>query len=285
MGIVLGLLAALGQAFGYVSIKKSFKELNPSIAFFFDACFGILIWAPFALVVGVDFKQLSLVARFALLSAILSEAFVFYALSKGHLSISGTIFASYPIFTILFSFFLNNERLQPFHWIFVFLTILGIIVISLPKEINKRELKEKMYIFWPLAAAITVGLSDTLSKRIIDKTSAETFLFALAFAQAPVAIGYLLVTKQPINQFKNVLFEFNKYKFAILGSFLNIAAVLFLWLAFSKTYASIASPLTASYPAILVILAMIFLKEKPNKREFFGLLMTVIGIIGIGIYY
>jgi drug/metabolite transporter (DMT)-like permease len=98
MGIIFGLLAALGQAFGYVSIKKSFKELNPSIAFFFDACFGLLLWVPFALIIGINFNQLPTVVGFALLSALLSEAFVFYALSKGHLSISGTIFAAYPIF-------------------------------------------------------------------------------------------------------------------------------------------------------------------------------------------
>lgn len=285
MGIIFGLLAALGQAFGYVSIKKSFKELNPSISFFFDACFGLLIWVPFALIIGVNFGQLSLVARFALLSALLSEAFVFYALSKGHLSISGTVFAAYPIFTILFSYFINSERLQPFHWLFVGLTILGILIVSFPKEFKKGELKQKLYILWPLAAAMTVGLSDTLSKRIIDKTSAETFLFALAFAQLPVAIGYLLVTKQSLGQFGLALKEFNKYKFAILGSFLNIVAVLFLWLAFSSTFASIASPLTAAYPALLVILAVVFLKEKPTLRELVGLFTTIAGIVGISMYY
>lgn len=132
---------------------------------------------------------------------------------------------------------------------------------------------------------MAVGLSDTLSKGIIDKTSAETFLFALAFAQMPVAIGYLLITKQPLRQFEIAVKNVNQYKHAILGSFLNIVAVLFLWLAFSSTYASIASPLTAVYPALLVILAMIFLKEKPSIREWVGLITTIVGIIGISFFY
>lgn len=285
MGIIFGLLAALGQAFGYVSIKKSFKELNPSIAFFFDACFGLFLWVPFSLFLGVSFEELSVVAGFALLSALLSEAFVFYALSKGHLSISGTIFAAYPIFTILFSYVLNGERLLPLHWLFVALTILGIIIVSLPKEFKGGELNSKLYIVWPLVAAITVGLSDTLSKGIIDKTSAQTFLFALAFAQIPVSIGYLLVTKQSLGQFEIALKEFGKYKFAILGSLLNVVAVLFLWLAFASTYASIASPLTAAYPALLVILAVIFLKEKPIQREIIGLIVTIAGIVGISFFF
>jgi drug/metabolite transporter (DMT)-like permease len=285
MGIVFGLLAALGQAFGYISIKKSFKELNPSIAFFFDACFGVLLWIPFALFVGVNFNQLHIVTGFALLSALLSEAFVFYALSKGNLSISGTIFAAYPVFTIFFSYIFNNERLLLLHWIFVGLTILGILIVSLPKKFRKEELKNKLYVLWPLSAAIAVGLSDTLSKGIIDKTSAQTFLFALAFAQIPVAIGYLLVTKQSLSQFRGAINEFNKYKYAILGSLLTVLSVLFLWLAFASTYASIASPITAAYPALLVLLAIIFLKEKPSAGELFGLFITVVGIIGISFNY
>lgn len=285
MGIVFGLLAALGQAFGYISIKKSFKELNPSIAFFFDACFGVLLWIPFALFVGVNFNQLHIVTGFALLSALLSEAFVFYALSKGNLSISGTIFAAYPVFTIFFSYIFNNERLLLLHWIFVGLTIIGILIVSLPKKFRKEELKNKLYVLWPLSAAIAVGLSDTLSKGIIDKTSAQTFLFALAFAQIPVAIGYLLVTKQSLSQFRGAINEFNKYKYAILGSLLTVLSVLFLWLAFASTYASIASPITAAYPALLVLLAIIFLKEKPSVSELLGLFITVVGIIGISFNY
>lgn len=285
MGIIFGILAALGQALGYVAIKKSFKELNPSVAFFFDACFGLLLWVPFALIVGVSFDQLPTVGWIALLSALLSEAFVFYALSKGHISISGTIFATYPIFTIFFSVLLNGERLLPLHWFFVGLTIIGILLVSAPKKIEKNALKEKLYIIWPLLAALSVGLSDTLSKGIIDKTSAQTFLFALAFAQIPVAIGYLLLTKQSLRQVEKAVEKFASYKWAIIGSFLNIIAVLFLWLAFATTYASIASPLTAAYPAILILFAAIFLKERSTKTEFIGLILTTIGIVGISYFF
>lgn len=285
MGILFALLAALGQAFAFVSIKKSYQKLNPSVAFFFDSIFGVLLWVPFALIVGINFQELHLVAPFAILSALLSEAFVFYALSKGQLSISGTIFSTYPIFTIFFSFVINNERLLPLNWLFISLTILGILIVSMPKKLRFEELAKNFYIFWPLAAALAVGLSDTLSKGIIDKTSASTFLFALAFTQIPVALGYLFVTKQHLSQFGNMLKEISAYKFALTGSFLNIVATLFLWLAFASTLASIASPLTATYPAILLILAIVLLKDRPNFRELLGLAVTITGIIGISFYF
>jgi len=195
MGIIFGLLAALAQAIGFTLLKKSYEELPPSVAFLFDACFGLLIWIPFALVMGFNFSHIPLVLLFALISALLSEAFVFYVLSKGEISITGTIFSSYPIYTILFSLFINHEKLLPWHWFFVGLTILGTIVVSWPEKITKQELKKKMIILWGVAGAMAVGLSDSLSKNVIDKTSAEAFLFALAFAQVPVALVYLKLEK------------------------------------------------------------------------------------------
>jgi drug/metabolite transporter (DMT)-like permease len=222
---------------------------------------------------------------FALISALLSEAFVFYVLSKGEISITGTIFSSYPIYTILFSLFINHEKLLPWHWFFVGLTILGTIVVSWPEKITKQELKKKMIILWGVAGAMAVGLSDSLSKNVIDKTSAEAFLFALAFAQVPVALVYLKLEKQKIGQFKNTISQFKKYQYSIYGSFFSVITVLFLWLAFQDTFASIASPLTATYPGIMIALAYFFLKERVKLKDLIGLIIVITGVIGISYFY
>jgi drug/metabolite transporter (DMT)-like permease len=285
MGIIFGLLNALIQATGYTILKKSYQDLAPSVAFLFDACFGILIWIPFALIVGFNFSHLPLVMFFALISALLSEAFVFYVLSKGEISITGTIFSSYPIYTILFSLFINNEKLLPWHWFFVGVTILGTVIVSLPEKINKQELKKKAIILWGVAGAIAVGLSDSLSKNVIDRTSAEVFLVGLALAQLPVALIYLKLEKQKLSQFKNTIRNFNKYKYAIFGSLLTVLALIFFWLAFQDTFASIASPLTATYPGIMIILAYFFLKERIKLKDLIGLLVIISGVIGISYFY
>jgi drug/metabolite transporter (DMT)-like permease len=56
-------------------------------------------------------------------------------------------------------------------------------------------------------------------------------------------------------------------------------------MAFENTLASIASPLTAAYPGIMIILAVIFLKEKPRKIEIAGLILIIIGVLGISYYF
>lgn len=57
--------------------------------------------------------------------------------------------------------------------------------------------------------------------------------------------------------------------------------VLFLILSFQYTLVSIASPVAASYPMLMVILAVVILKEKLSLKDIIGLTLTILGIIGI----
>ncbi len=285
MGILFGLVSALLFAIGFISLKKSFEEFPPSVAFFFDMLFGLVLWVPFSLILGFDFQDISKVFWYAVLSGILSEAFVFYVLSKGEISITGTIFASYPIYTILFAVLLLGERLLPLHWAFVLVTIFGTALASLPKTISKSEFKKKTYILWAIAGATAVGLSDTISKGVIDQTSAAAFLFTLAFVQIPISLAYLKIEKESPSHIMKFVKNIRLYKFALIGSLFNVLGIVGLWLAFENTLASIASPLTAAYPGIMVILAIIFLKEKPRKIEVIGLILILLGVIGISSFY
>jgi len=281
LGIIFAIIASVSFAFGYTILKRSYSNFPPSVAFFIDVIFGLLLWIPFGLVSGVQLNHFSTVLIYALISAILAEAFFFYVLSKGEISITGTILASYPIYTVLFSLFINNERLSLVSWIFVILTILGTIIVSSPSKINKKELKDKNYILWALAGALAVGLADSLNKHIINQTSAPTFIFGLALAQIPVGIAYLVLEKQPIKQFRNIFTHLSKYQLSIYGALLNIIGTLFLLLSFQYTLVSIAVPVGASYPGIMVILAVMWLKEKLATKDIVGLIIIILGVIGI----
>ncbi|NMA29613.1 MAG: DMT family transporter [Candidatus Pacebacteria bacterium] len=282
MGIFFALFASLAFAIAYTFLKRSYKEFPPSVAFFFDMLFGLLIWIPFSLMIGFDFSDLSKVLIYALISGILSEAFIFYILSKGEISITGTIFASYPVYTILFAMLILGERLSLLHWLFVIMTIVGTLLASLPRKISRQEWRKKTYILWAIAGATAVGLSDSISKGIIDQSSAAAFLFALALVQVPISLIYLRLEKEKASTIIKALKKWRVYKYAIIGSLFNVLGLVGLWLAFENTLASIASPLTAAYPGFMVILAVVWLKEKPSKLEWLGLILIMLGVVGIG---
>ncbi len=285
LGIMLALLCAVFVSFSQVSLKKSYRELSPSIAFFFDALFGLFIWVPLAIFMGISGTvSWGEAAFFALVSAILSEAIVFYALSHGELAVTATVLATYPVYTVIFSRLINVEILSPLLTLFVSLAILGSIIASMPEKFDKNAFRLTKGILWPFVAAIAIGLSDTISKGYINRSEDFSFLFSLGFIQIPVALVYLKIEKQSgIKSLRGVISKFGDYKYALLGGLFNIVGTGFLWLSFSFAPASIASPITGSNGVLTVLLSKLFFKENISKRKYLGILIAFIGVLGIAI--
>ena len=97
VGIIIAILSAVFMPGMQIMLKKSYKELDPSVAFLFDMLFGLFIWIPIGFVFGASFQGIIDCLLYAIISAILSEALVFYALSKGNLSVSTVLISTYPV--------------------------------------------------------------------------------------------------------------------------------------------------------------------------------------------
>jgi drug/metabolite transporter (DMT)-like permease len=282
-GIILASLCAVFIALSQITLRKSYKHLQPSIAFFFDAIFGLFIWVPLALIMGVNIGiGLKEAIIFAVISAILSEAIVFYALSKGELAVTATVLATYPVYTVFFSRIINHEVLNNGLLLFVALAVIGSVYASVPAKINRSELKIKKEIVWPFVAAVCIGLSDTISKGYINRSGDFSLLFMLGFVQIPVALAYLRLERENvIHAIKGTINKISTYKYALLGGLFNILGTGFLWLSFSFAPASIASPVTGASGALTVLLSHYILRDKINLRQYLAIIITFVGVIGI----
>jgi drug/metabolite transporter (DMT)-like permease len=285
LGVILAFICAIFLGLAQVLLRKSYKEFKPSVAFFFDSIFGLFLWVPLALVMGVslgsNFKEAIL---FAVISAILSEAIFFFALSHGELAVTATVLATYPVYTVILSRILNDEVLSPLLTFFVAVAIVGSVWASLPDKVKKSELRIRKEVMWPFVAAMGIGLSDTLSKGYINRSGDFSFLFMLGFVQVPVAVAYLRVEKQDLaTSFKATINKFNTYKYALIGGLFNIIGTGFLWLSFSYAPASIASPVTGASGALTVVFAHALLREKTSFRKYLAIALTFIGIVGIAV--
>lgn len=281
MGITIAIISALFMTAMQIFLKKSYKELNPSVAFFFDALLGLVIWIPLGFIFGGNLNDVLQCLIYAIISAILSEALVFYALSKGDLSVATVLISTYPIYTLLFSYIINNEVLTPLQIIFILVTIIGTILTCVEKDFKLKNIKNVVTII-PIITAIAIGISDTLTKRVINETSSFSFLIAIAIVQLPVALIYLKISKQKISKIKNELkSDMKNYKYSILGSLFNILGTGCLLISFNYALASIASPLTTMYTPMVLIYSFVFLKEKINKVNFLGIILAFLGSFGI----
>lgn len=284
-GIIFAFLAAVFIAVAQVELKKSFKELKPSVAFFFDAVFGLLLWAPLALFMGVSFGISWQEAIFyATVSAILSEAIVFYALSRGQLAITATVLATYPVYTVFFSVILNDEKLTLPLFISIMLAVAGSVWATREEDKTIKRIHTSD-LLWPFIAAVSIGLSDTISKGYINRSDDYSLLFALAFVQVPVAVAYLRIEKQNFKSFVTRVYQnISDYYHALLGGFFNIVGTGFLWLSLYFAPASIASPITGFSGALTVLLARFALSEKLSTKKYLAILVALVGVIGIAVF-
>lgn len=285
LGIILAFLCAIFVALSQVTLRKSYKDLQPSIAFFFDAIFGLLIWVPLALLMGVNMGvSLKEALIFATISAILSEAIVFYALSKGELAVTATVLATYPVYTVFFSRVLNDEVLSTGLLFFVVIAIVGSVFASLPDKVKRSDLRLRKEIVWPFIAAVCIGLSDTISKGYINRSGDFSLLFMLGFVQIPVALAYLRLERESVmHAIRGTITRVGDYKWALLGGFFNIVGTGFLWLSFSYAPASIASPITGASGALTVLISHYALKDRISWRKYVAIVITFIGVVGIAV--
>lgn len=102
------------------------------------------------------------------------------------------------------------------------LAIIGTVLTSLDNDFKAKNLKS-LTIIIPIITAIAIGLSDTLTKGIIDETSVFNFLVAIAIVQLPVSIAYLIISKQKLKKvFKELKKGVKSYKYSIIGSLFNV---------------------------------------------------------------
>lgn len=284
MGIVFALAAALMLALSEVLIKRSYRDVSPSVTYFYDVVFGFIIWIPFAIFSGVDSSNLGQVFIVAFISALLSEAYYFYILSKGDLSFTGLILSTYPIYTVLFSILLFGEKLSSTQLVFVTLTLIGVFVISRNSVQTFKGLNRYSIILWAISGALAVGFADSLANNIIDQSSSASLLLALAIVQLPVGLAFLKLENNLNANIFSTYVEWEIYKYSIFGSMFNVLGVMFLFLAFQYTLASFASPITSTHPVILLVLARVFLKERIPKGNYLGIFLVIMGVIGISYF-
>lgn len=281
MGIMIAIISALFMTAMQILLKKSYKELNPSVAFFFDAIFGLIIWIPIGFIFGGKLNEILQCLIYAIISAILSEALVFYALSKGDLSVATVLISTYPIYTLLFSYIINNEILTPLQISFILITIIGTILTCIEKDFKLKNIKNFTTII-PIITAIAIGISDTLTKKVINETSSFSFLIAIAIVQLPVALIYLKTSKQSFRKIRDeIKSDMKESRYSIFGSLFNILGTGCLLISFNYVMASIASPLTAIYTPLVLVYSFVFLKERINKVNLLGIISALIGTFGI----
>ena len=266
---------------GQIFIKKGFTRITTLWTVVISATINLIIYVPFALSQGAVFK---IDSAAALLMFIITFFYIlfFYAIEKGQISFSGTIYATYPVTTIILSSLFLGESISSLQTLSIVFVMTGTILLSIfAKDVKSKQKIKLIWITWAVLGAVTTGAADFLAKFVIADTSVNTYnLFYPLFYILSLA-AFWMIDKKGRTLPKKI--KFNDLKFTIVGITMLTCGMLSFNYALSFGKASLVAPLSSAYVAITIILAYFFLHESINRKQLIALAVIGFGIILIGL--
>lgn len=276
-GIIFGLLAMIGWGLSDFFSKMAVQRVGGYKTLFYSYLSGSVV----AIIFFIIFPQFSKITIF-LAVLFLIEAFLnflgyvfFYkGIEFEKISIISPIVAGYPVVIVLLSYFILNEILTLYQIIAFILMIFGLVLISIQKKIT---INYKRGVYLAIAAMLIWGVSIFLFGYLIKATH---WLFALALSRILSSI------------FISSFFKLKKLSFSISKSIIpililigvvEIVGTIFYSIGVSVSSISLVSVISSLYPAMVIILARIFFKEKLNIHQKFGIIGMLLGLVLISL--
>ena len=124
-----------------------------------------------------------------------------------------------------------------------------------------------------LATALGYGTADYVAKRTTDRVGFVETLWYLELIGVPILIVLALLLEPGASLPMGPLLLL-----AGLTGF-NVVASFFLYRAFEFGTLSVVSPIASAYPALIVVLAVAFLNERPTIEDAVGIALALTGVV------
>ncbi|MBN2423305.1 DMT family transporter [Candidatus Woesearchaeota archaeon] len=283
-GITTGLIAmfcwGIADFIQAIPLKKigSIKTIliRSSLIFLFTFPLGIFLY--FKGIIDISLSGFFLIILTSLIFVFASYTLV-RGFEIGELSLVSPISSSFTIITVLLAVVFLKESLSSLKLLSIFIIIIGIILTS-------TDIKKVMHVHK------TKGIKEALISMLLY----GIYFFILGFISKSVDALNMYLFTSVFQSFFFILFctfkKDKKSKFSIAKKHifllvLNTILLTAAWAVFnyglSKSLTSIVTSISSLYPAVTVILAVIFFKEKLVLNQKFGILLILVGLFLISI--
>lgn len=279
LGIILGLIAAISWGVSAILIKLSVKDKGAVtanlirlyiVAFLYSVIF--FINDNFNEIFALSKTQLFVAFISAQLGFVIGDYFYFNALKIAGVSRTVPATSSYPLWAILWAFLFLGRGINLKVVFGALLIFSAIVLVRKTEEEEHISLRGIIY-------AILAPISWSLAITTLDWLSSQISPFTLAGLRMILAsIGVSLLLPSILDEIKRV----TKFEFIAIG-LAGIFGLLVGQYAFVKAInlagSQIVTPVTAVNPVISSTLAILVLKEPPNRKIIMSLALAVIGIL------
>jgi len=284
-GIISGLISMFGWGTSDFLAAKSSRKIGYLLTLFWMQIAGFLI-ASFYFFLHFSFpfnnivKYLPALIIGGFLNAIGYIAF-YKGLKEARVSLVSPIGGSWAVITVILSSVFLGEVLSTNRILFIALIFIGLMLVS--TNIKKILEIKKLTIFdgvkegfvamfcWGIAMFLIINPSRLLSWFLP--------IFVFRFFSILFLLFFIFINKQSLR----ISYNLDLFGPVLLIGLFDVGAFFTYSFGIIGAYASFIAPIAASFPLVTIILSRIFLKEKLDISQIFGIIITISGLILISI--
>ena len=201
--------------------------------------------------------------------------FLYRGFQKGNLSVVSPISASWAIITTLLAVFLFKEQLTPLQIIGIAGVFVGVFLASTNLAELKKSIKHGRHngVMDGVLSMIAWGITYALIKPIVAAAGPIMTLLLVRVVAISALFSWVGLTKTKISLPARLIFLF-----LIIAGLLDFLGFMTFNFSITTEFVSIVSPIAATYPAVTVVLAYIFLKERVTTNQKIGIAAILTGI-------
>jgi len=275
--ILLGIVSMVGFGVSDFIAKALLTKANVIRTALISQGIGSLLYLAAALAYDRALPSVSLLSL-ALFSGALSGAILcayYVALSLGKASLVAPIFSCLTVVAVVLSFLILGETLTPMELSAIAIVFVGIVLVAYEGKTGSADRSRKLSVIVALSAAILAGANLILQKWIAVSGHYLTGFFLTRISAVALMVP---LAQMPGQERHSVEVSTGWWKLALLG-LIDVSAFFAWYLGLRVGLVSIVTPIATSSPAVTVVLAHLFLKERVRSHQRIGIIAIISGIV------
>lgn len=279
--LFLAFASAVFLGFYDLAKKKSVQDNAVRPVLFLCSAFYALLMLP--ILVSGNCEPLTLTDHVFLMGKAVivgaSWLFTYNAIAHMPLSISTTIRALAPLFTIMIAVGFMGERPFALQWLGIAICVVSYIGLSLAGRKEMGHFFRNAWVVSMLLGTILASCSGIYDKFILQRMNFEPLTVQVWFSIYMTGVQFLTtaITWYPKRKF-SVPFKF-RWSFLAVATLLIIAdRCYFLAVSHTDALISIITVMRRSSVFISFLAGILIFRERKSKMKFFALLGVVIGL-------
>jgi len=279
MGVILAFLALAAWGLGDFLIQRSARAFGDWVALFYITAFATIVLFPFVISDLPRFladQGTSLVLWLTSLVLLFASLFDFEALRVGKMSVVEPVYAMEVPITVMLGIFVLREFLSAAQGFLITCLMIGIFLVATRSFRHLKNIHAEKGVWLAVTATLGMGVVNFLFGVGARETNPLVINWFTSAFLAVVTFAYL-ASQRRLGEI-TADWHHNRRLILSVSFFDNLA-----WVAYagSTTYIPIAisTGISESYIALAATLGLVFNKEKLQRHQWFGLVVSVIAVV------